>query len=183
MSFNVTPYLKDIDAEIAHHRATIAALKLKIADLEDMRVLMMQREEYRSAVNGHPSPFGELHGAEIAVRNAPALTAPKREPGLNKNGDKRGMHGNHGKSIAAALKARSKRGATLTGELAADRVRQRVLTAVKTGPLGTSAIVQALGYGHMSHKSSERRAVGNAVIKLHMRGLLKRNDDWEYSLP
>jgi hypothetical protein len=72
MSFNVTSYMKDIDAEIAHHRDSIARLRLKITELEDMRVLMMQREEYRSAVNGRPSPFGALHGAEIAVRDMEA---------------------------------------------------------------------------------------------------------------
>lgn len=72
MSFNVKSYLADIDAEIAHHRETMRDIRAKLTELEDMRLLLMRREEYRSAVNGRPSPFGALHGAEIAVREMEA---------------------------------------------------------------------------------------------------------------
>lgn len=80
MSFNVKNYLADIDREIVQHRQEIAKRRLRISELEDTRVLMMQREEYRAEMAGETSPFGTLPpNVEIAVRqqvNGTALPAP-----------------------------------------------------------------------------------------------------------
>jgi hypothetical protein len=72
---NITPYLKDIDEEIEQLRETIARCKVRIVDLEDMRVLMMQREETRARLNGHASPFGAIEGGQIVVRDPAAMYA------------------------------------------------------------------------------------------------------------
>jgi hypothetical protein len=68
MAFDIKNYLRDIDAEEYGLRQQISLAQVRIQQLQDMRVLMMQREEQRAEQAGRPSPFGTLHNAEIAVR-------------------------------------------------------------------------------------------------------------------
>ena len=51
-------------------------LQVRIAQLNDARLLLMSREEERAERLGQPSPFGQLHGGEIVVRD-PAKMMPK----------------------------------------------------------------------------------------------------------
>lgn len=75
MSFNIKAYMADIDREIIAHRQEIAKRRLRISELEDTRVLMQQREEYRAEMNGEVSPFGQMPpGVEIAVRQQRMLS-------------------------------------------------------------------------------------------------------------
>lgn len=75
MSFNIKAYMADIDREIIAHRQEIAKRRLRISELEDTRVLMQQREEYRAEINGEVSPFGQMPpGVEIAVRQQRMLS-------------------------------------------------------------------------------------------------------------
>ena len=206
MSFNVTPYLRDIDAEIAHHRAVIATLRLKIVELEDMRVLIMQREEYRAASNGGPSPFGALHGAEIAVREqrhlteqpmwkrallAPALTRDeKAERQRQKKRDYQNewQRRKREKIEGPLNKAGNRRGMNNPpgakigrrpinkGELHPEAMRERVLAVLRAGPLDAHAVAVALGYGDINHKAPPRRSVGNTLARLTAKGLIVRDE-------
>lgn len=82
-------------------RQEIAKHRVWISELEDTRIMLMQREEHRATMNGHPSPFGTLPGAEIAVRERALLEEGVQSralkegtpvlPGLNAAGNRRGM--------------------------------------------------------------------------------------------
>jgi hypothetical protein len=191
MVFNVKSYMQDIDREVMQHRQEIAKHQVRIQQLEDMRVLMQQREEIRAEVNGEPSPFGMLPGVEIAVRErrlmlmddgvlshaAAAKSAALPSPGLNKSGDRRGM--------AKGKRTRKLGKPPVYGENAIDAMRAKVLATLKTEgkPMDTSDIRQALGLEGTS-KMQPVKSLHNAIYSLRKHGLIERDDNnYTYHLP
>lgn len=73
---HTTALLKEVDAHIEAHRRQIATLQVEIARLEDTRVTLMRMEERKAYFAGQPSPFGDLGGGTIALRD-PELRAPE----------------------------------------------------------------------------------------------------------
>jgi hypothetical protein len=61
--------LRDIDNDIETCRRHIAELQVEIARLQDTRLTLLRREERKAYFAGQPSPFGDLNGAQIAVRD------------------------------------------------------------------------------------------------------------------
>jgi len=157
-AFNVNAYLRDIDQEIMHHRQEIARRQVAIVQLEDMRVLMMQREETRAAMNGQPSPFGTLPGADIVVRqkklaqtredsDAKAIAAPPQLP-LNKVGNRRGLHPKRKGSVH-------------------NRYKIEVMQLLKKNPqseFNVDAIIAKLGLGPLQGK--QRQPLYQALYEL-----------------
>jgi hypothetical protein len=67
---NITGYLKDLDGEEQRLRQEIMMRQVRIQQIQDMRVLMMHREEERAASAGEASPFGSFpNGGTIAFRD------------------------------------------------------------------------------------------------------------------
>jgi hypothetical protein len=88
---DIRNYLRELDREEEDIRAQIMRLQVRIQQLNDTRIVLMQREEEKASRSGHMSPFGSLHGGEIVVRDrdkmlppepkAAALEAPKQRGG------------------------------------------------------------------------------------------------------
>lgn len=185
MSFNVKSYLIDIDREIVAHRQEIAKRRLRISELEDTRVLMMQREEYRAEVHGEASPFGVLPGGgEIAVRerrelmdegalSQAAKTGALPAPGLNKSGDRRGMvkgkHGGHGKG-------------RFSKNSAIGQMRDKLVKLLSDAeePMTGSEIGNYLG---LPADDVARKPLQNALYSMRVKGDLHRDAEYRYSMP
>jgi hypothetical protein len=76
----VISYMRELDADIQRHRQAIREHQIAIQNLEDTRVLMQQREEFKAYVNGQTSPFGTLpNGATIVTRD-PTVAAARALP-------------------------------------------------------------------------------------------------------
>ena len=73
---HTTALLKELDEHIQAARQQIATLQVEIARLEDTRVTLMRLEERKAYFAGQPSPYGDLGGGAIIMRD-PAL-----RPGL-----------------------------------------------------------------------------------------------------
>jgi hypothetical protein len=71
----VIAYMRELDADIERHRHAIREHQIAIQQLEDTRVLMQQREEFKAYANGQASPFGTLPGGAAIVTRDPRVTA------------------------------------------------------------------------------------------------------------
>jgi hypothetical protein len=190
MSFNVKAYMNDLDREIVEHRQEIAKLRLRISELEDTRLMLMQREEYRAGRAGEASPFGMLPGGgEIAVRERrlmlmdegllshAAKTGELPPPGLNKSGDRRGMN-QRGKPRPGRINKGRHSKDTAVGDM-----RRRIL-----GVLGDHDYEPMTGgelgnYLGLPADPEVRKPLQNALYAMRVRGQLHRDADKRYSLP
>ena len=66
---HLTALLREIDGDIDTCRRHIVELQVEIARLQDARLTLMRREERKAYFAGQPSPFGDLNGGQIAVRD------------------------------------------------------------------------------------------------------------------
>lgn len=142
---DIRGYLRDMDHEEEELRTQIMRLQIRIQQLNDARLVLMQREEERAQHLGHSSPFGSLDGGQIVVRDRakmmpPEKTSaaslpkpePKREPVIYRARHTRSAYG-----VRAVTALLSKHGpmtgddirAALAGEEDAD-LRKRVTKAL-----------------------------------------------------
>lgn len=173
MAFTVKEYLRDIDNEIIGHRQEIAKHQLRIAQLEDMRVLMMRREDDRAELAGKVSPFGTLHGVEIAVRRPSAMLEHAGLPdGALSAALKSGALPKLPKPEKKGKKLRARR----TDGLARPVIRHRVLEFFAALPPGTwrSSHEVADAWGLPKDESS-RKPVNNGMYQMGVAGLLTKS--------
>jgi hypothetical protein len=69
MVSHLTAQLRELDEHIKTCRTQIAHLQVEIANMESARLTLMRIEERKAYFAGQPSPFGDLNGAQIAVRD------------------------------------------------------------------------------------------------------------------
>lgn len=74
---DIRAYLRDMDREEEEIRTTIMRLQIRIQQLNDARLVLMQREEERAHHSGHLSPFGTVTG-EIVVRDRQKMMPPEK---------------------------------------------------------------------------------------------------------
>lgn len=76
---DIKSYLRDMDREEEELRGQIMRIQVRIAQLHDTRLLLMNREEERAQRAGLASPFGMLPG-EIVVRDPVKMPAQAPAP-------------------------------------------------------------------------------------------------------
>lgn len=170
MAFTVKEYLRDIDNEIIGHRQEIAKHQLRIAQLEDMRVLMMHREDDRAELAGKASPFGTLHNAEIAVRRPSAMLEHVNLPdGAMSAALKSGV-------LPKPEKKDKKLRARRADGLARPVIRHRVLEYFAALPPGTWRSSAEVGdHWGLPRDEASRKSVNNGMYQMGVAGLLTKS--------
>lgn len=139
------------------------AMQVRLQQLHDARILLMNREEERARRNGQPSPFGSLLGGEIIVKD-PELLLAASEAGRLSLAAKTGA--------APAISEKPKR-APRDGAALTDRVLAFLGEAQE--PMKVGEIAKAL-------PGWPRKRYHNAVSNMRIRGLLVWDGQHRYSI-
>jgi hypothetical protein len=178
MTFNIKGYLSDLDREITLHRQQIAALRVRISELEDTRTLLMKREEYRAELAGQPSPFGTLpDGAQIVVREqlerqtAMAIGAPvpafdEKQQRREKNAEYQRRYKAKKLALAAGEPVKQRPGTSATVE--------RLFRDRPSTPLMTAEVMH-LTFPHRVPTKLEKQRVYQALNSLKIKGIISQS--------
>lgn len=172
----VKDYLKDIDTEIGQHRQTIASLRLRITELEDMRVLIMQREDYRAERTGLQSPFGTIPNGGAIVMRDPEVKASVAafEDGMMSRAMKEGLLPAPPPNDRLIDRPKKKRAI----KLPYGTLRLKVLSVLEDVPEGMT-VAEIGGFLGMASwgKNGDRKPLANCIHNLKMDGKITFSPD------